>query len=249
MWPVFFKATPSLSWAAVCALGNAKHRDLYHFYMLNQDLGETDGKARLVAQGFEEVSENSLVNAGQLVVQSFNISGVVLHCQGCETGWIYLILVILEWVLEVVNTVIEYRFSILVTALAILASGSWVHRRVEERRHARERRQQQQARAQYLWGRNRRVEYGAKRRQARGAAPEEQMNEQDVRWVFVAEGLYELAAKKRKAEATRDLWSAWARLANKLRGHSWERIRKSLERIYGKTAPKKGPAARARVPF
>ena len=65
----------------------------------------------------------------------------------------------------------------------------------------------------------------------------------------MTEGLYDLAAKKRKAEATRDLWSAWARLSNKLRSHSWERIRKGLERIYGKTAPKKGPAARARVPF
>ena len=65
----------------------------------------------------------------------------------------------------------------------------------------------------------------------------------------MAEGLYELADKRKKAEAIRDLWSAWARLANELRGHSWEKIRKNLERTFGKTAPKQGPSARGRVPF
>ena len=151
--------------------------------------------------------------------------------------------------MQVVETVVEYRFSTLVACLFAVTLGKWVLRRIEDRRIQEERRQQQRQRADYLWGRNRRIQYGAGRRQARGAAPEQPLNERDVRWVFVTEGLYDLAAKKRKAEATRDLWSAWARLANKLRGHSWERIRKNLERIYGKTAPKKGPAARARVPF
>ena len=219
--------------------------------MQTQDIVETDGKARLVVRGFEEASEKGLVSAEQFAVQSFDLSGVVLYCQGCEAGWIFLILTIVQLVLEAVNAVVEYRFSILVTALAILAFGSLLHRRAEERRHARERQQQQQARARYLRGRNisRATATDWKRKQVRGAPPQEPLCEQDVRWIFVTEGLYELAVKRRKAEAVRDLWSSWARLANKLRGHAWEKIRKNLERAFGKTAPKLGPSARSRTPF
>ena len=236
--------------AAFCGhRNNNKHREF--LYMLNQNIVEKEGKARLVVRGFEEASEKGLVSAEQFAVQSFDLSGVVLYCQGCEAGWIFLILTIVQLVLEAVNAVTEYRFSILVTALAILAFGSLLHRRAEERRHDHERQQQQQARARYLRGRNisRATATDSKRKQVRGAPPQEPLCEQDVRWIFVAEGLYELAVKRRKAEAVRDLWSSWARLANKLRGHAWENIRKNLERTFGKTAPKQGPSARSRVPF
>ena len=85
-----------------------KHHFLYFVCMLKTSLEEENGKARLVLHGHEGDPGSELTDGGQLVVHTYNISGDVLHCQGCEAGAISLFLWVLEICVRVVETVLPH---------------------------------------------------------------------------------------------------------------------------------------------
>ena len=166
---------------------------------------------------------------GRLVVQGFQEEqfSLTLYGENCYEGsWVWWWLQLVPYIQYFLNFLV-FLWAWRVTFLSLVASVIYlVYWRAPRVRHQ----ERQQRRA-------------AKATKLKGSTKAEQ------RWSVVVYSKIQDEKDRRKAEAIRDLWSAWARLSNTLRSHRWERLRKARESILGKTNPKRGPSARARVPF
>ena len=166
---------------------------------------------------------------GRLVVQGFQEEqfSLTLYGENCHEGsWVWWWLQLVQYI-QVLLNLLAFLWAWRVTFLSLVALTIYlVYWRAPRVRH--QERQQ--------------------RRAARATRPKGS-TKGEPRWSVVVYSKIQDEKDRRKSEAIRDLWSAWARLSNTLRNHRWERIRKARESIFGKTNPKKGLSARARVPF